>query len=207
MPISDATTSLPTRHFRARIHSGVQPSLIADCSVVNARQRAEYLAKEQNGQLTEFYEVFPEQAVANPYFTNQVEIFLHLGALGDVQCKDGYRYRFIDGALRVLDGPQGAWIGCTQTFTFAYNFKKYPTESAENWHEALTRQAVMCWVSDSYKLPSMRNHEAIELIHSSEQNDNGAWCFCTSAAGHWWDYATPLTQDEMAAITYRPIAS
>jgi hypothetical protein len=53
-------TSLPILYFRAHIQPGIEPVCIATYSLLDAIGRADSLASEAGGQLTEIYQVFPK---------------------------------------------------------------------------------------------------------------------------------------------------
>jgi hypothetical protein len=137
-------------------------------------------------------------------FHSQMEIWEFLLGGGTIVSVPNPQLTFRVQAGDVICRTEGTFNEYPSTSNFR-NVTDYLKIIPAPWHEALNHQEIMCWVSDTNKLPSAGNHETFELIDYSERSDDGSFVFHKQKL--WWKYATPLTQDEMAAITYRPIAS
>jgi len=192
-----AEISSPIRHFHAKLHVGVEPTLLADNSVSSAKARALYLADEQDGKLTEFYEVFPPEEVTEPEapdFKSQADIWRYLfdgGMVNDINAD--VRLKIVDGVL-LNSVSGGEWLA---NITATEKFEKIITEPVKNWTDALNDQGIMCWVSDNDTRPcssfSLARLIACACAHES---------FFIDDLGYEWKYAAPLTQAEMITFTY-----
>jgi hypothetical protein len=127
-------------------------------------------------------------------FSSQQEIWEYLLA-GNQIVKHKSIFALKDGSLHKKTA-RGVWVAWSSSLRDVSAYTKY---TEPKWYDTIPEQGILCWVTDSSTgaiiEPDLIKQYGSESIGSFKSDVNN------------WKYATPVTQEEVNKLIYKPETS